>query len=237
MNEGLVVFVRGLIAFFTLLIFARLLGKQQVSELTLFEYILGITIGSTASTLTSDLSSAAWPHWVGVGIWTGLVLLVQWITLKSKKLFKYINGEPVIIILNGKIMDDSMRKMRYTLYDLLEQLRNMGIFDIGEVEFAILETNGKLSVLKKSQYQPLTPNDMNVPTDYKGISTELIFNGIIIDNHLKNLNLDRQWLFGELNKKGIQDASEVFFATLDTSGNLYVDTYKDKIDFNPNMNR
>ena len=81
MNEAAVVFVRGIISFLTLLIFTRLLGKQQVSELTFFDYILGITIGSIAATLTTDLSSRAWPHWVGLATWTGAVWFLQWITL------------------------------------------------------------------------------------------------------------------------------------------------------------
>jgi uncharacterized membrane protein YcaP (DUF421 family) len=229
LNEAAVVFVRGIISFITLLIFARILGKQQVSELTFFDYILGITIGSIAATLTTDLSSRAWPHWVGLATWTAAVWFVQWITLRSRALAKYLNGEPVILIMNGRIMEKNLRKMRYTVDELLTQLRHEKIFDLGVVEFAVLETNGKISVLKKSQYAPATPHDLNIPTKYKGINAELIYDGLIIDDNLKRVNLDRTWLEKQLKALNIKSPGEVFLAVLNTEGELYVDLYKDHL--------
>lgn len=235
MNEALVVFVRGLIGFFTMLIFARMLGKQQISQLTFFDYILGITIGSTASTLTTDLSSSAWPHWIGVVTWCIAVFIFQLISTKSRTCEQYINGEPEIVIMNGKIMEETMKKMRYTINDLLEQLRLKDIFDISQVEFAILETNGELSILKKAEYQCLTPKDMNLSPQPAGLSTEVIFNGIVIENNLRILNLNRKWLEDELKKMNIINPSEVFFATLDPSKKLYVDLFKDHVLKNTNI--
>src|SRR5690554_1714843 len=229
MNEGVVVFVRGIIAFIKLHIFTRMLGKQQVSQLTFFAYILGITIGSIAATLTTDLSSRAWAHWVGLTTWTGAVWFVQWLTLRSRAVSKYLNGEPVILVMNGQIMEDNLKKMRYTLDELLLQLRENNVFDLGTVEFAVLETNGKLSVLKKSQYAPATPDDLDIPTKYKGISTELIYDGIIIDKNLKRVNLNRTWLKQQLKSLDIKSPEQVFLAALDTEGQLYVDLYKDHL--------
>jgi uncharacterized membrane protein YcaP (DUF421 family) len=229
LNEGIVVVVRGIIAFFSLLVFTRLLGKQQVSQLTLFEYINGITIGSMASTLTTDLSSAAWPHWVGLVVWALLVFLVQLSSIKFPQLSHYINGKPQVLIANGKILETTMKEIRYSLYDLLEQLRTNDIFDIGQVEFAILETNGKLTVQKKSQYQPVTPKDMNISTDYQGLSTEIIYNGIILEHNLQKLNLDKIWLNSQLKSRGIKSPTEVYLAMLNTSGELFIDLYKDRL--------
>lgn len=229
MNEGIVVVVRGIIAFFSLLIFTRLLGKQQVSQLTLFEYINGITIGSMASTLTTDLSSAAWPHWVGLVVWALLVFLVQLSSIKFPQLSHYINGKPQVLIANGKILETTMKEIRYSLYDLLEQLRTNDIFDINQVEFAILETNGKLTVQKKSQYQPVTPKDMNISTDYQGLSTEIIYNGIILEHNLQKLNLDKIWLNSQLKSRGIKSPTEVYLAMINTSGELFIDLYKDRL--------
>ncbi len=120
-----------------------------------------------------------------------------------------------------------MKNMRYRLTDLMEQLRLKGVFDLSQVEFAVLETNGQLSVLKKSQFQPVTPQDMNIATDYTGISVDLIYDGQIMEQNLAQVNLDRAWLEGQLQKLGIKSPGEVFAALLDTNGNLYVDTYKD----------
>jgi uncharacterized membrane protein YcaP (DUF421 family) len=226
-NEGLVVVVRSVIGFFTLLILARVLGKQQISQLTFFDYVLGITIGSIAATLSVDLSSRAWPHWVGLMVWAVIVWGLQWFTLKFRSAGKYIVGEPTVVIMNGQIMEDAMRSIRYTLADLLEQLRDKGVFDLKQVGFAVVETDGKISVLLKPQFLPATPQDLNLPTKDMGLSTELIYDGLIIDENLKQANVDRLWLEKELKNKGIHQISEVFLANLDSSGNLYLDTYKD----------
>lgn len=229
MNEGIVVFVRAIIAFFSLLIFARLLGKKQVSQLTLFDYILGITIGSMAASITTDLSSRAWPHWIGLFTWVAAGFVVDLLTTKSRYAAKYIEGEPTIIIMNGKILEGNMRKLRYNATNLQQQLRSKDIFDLSEVHFAVLEPNGELSVLKKPELQPLTPKDMNITVPNTGIGTELIYDGIVIDMNLKQINRNRKWLNSELKKYGVKDPSEVFLATFEASGSLYVDKYKDKI--------
>lgn len=229
MNEAAVTFARGVIAFITLLIFTRVLGKQQVSQLTFFDYILGITIGSIAATLTTDLSSRAWPHWIGLVTWSAAVYFLQWLTICNRKISKYLNGEPIILIMNGQIMENNLTKIRHSMDELLGQLRNQGVFDIGVVEFAVLEINGQLSILKKSQHVPVTPQDLNLPTKYKGISTELIYDGLVIEANLQQANLDRTWLDNQLHALNIDSPSEVFLALLNAEGELYVDLYKDHL--------
>lgn len=229
MNEGLVVLVRSIIGFFSLLIFARILGKEQISQLTFFDYVLGITIGSVAASLTTDLSSRAWPHWVGLITWSALGYLMQIITMKFRYAAKYIEGEPTIVIMNGKIMEDVLKKMKYRASDILVLLRSQGIFDVNEVDFAIVEPNGQLSILKKPEYRPATPKDMNIPVSPTGISTELIYDGILIEENLRQLNKDKAWLMNQLKMKGINDISEAFLVTLNPAGDLYVDKYDDHI--------
>lgn len=228
MNEALVVCVRGIISFFTLLIFTRALGKQQMGQITFFDYIIGITIGSFAATLTVDLSSSAWPHWVGILTWIVLGILMQMISLKSKKISKYINDEPVIVIYNGKVICESLEKIKFTFNEFLEELRLKDIFDINEVKFAIIEANGKLSALKKDQFQNLI-DSMNIPEKDKNIKDELIFNGLIIDENLSRLKFNREWLFHQLKSKGYDSPIEVFYAYLDSSKVLIIDPYKNKI--------
>ena len=229
MNETLMVLVRGVIAVFTLFIFARILGKQQMSQLTYFDYILGITIGSIAATLTTNLGNNTWSEWVGLFTWFVLVFIIQMIAIKSRYIAKYMDGEPTVVIMNGHIMEDAMKTMRYSIDHLLGQLRLKGIFDLTQVEFAVLETNGKLSVQKKSEFQPVTAKDLNLSTSYSGLSTEVIFDGIVLDQNMEQLKLDRLWLDAELKKLGIDDYSEVALASLDTAGRLYVDTYNDRL--------
>ncbi|MCB2299380.1 DUF421 domain-containing protein [Clostridium tagluense] len=229
MNEGLIVLVRGIIGFFTLLIFTRILGKQQVSQLTFFDYVVGITIGSTASSLTTDLTSRAWPHWVGLFTWTALCLILQLITLKSKTAEKYLDGQPTIVIINGKILEQSMKKFRYTIGDLLSQLRDKDIFDIDQVAYAILEKDGQLSILKKTQYDPVTPKDLNLKTSPASIDFEVIYDGSILQDSLDKINRNERWLMKQLKSKGINDASEVFLAIYNATSGLHIDLYKDHI--------
>lgn len=229
MNEGLVVLVRSIISFFSLLIFAKILGKQQISQLTFFDYTLGITIGSIAATLTTDLSSRAWPHFVGLFAWAFLGYLMQLITEKWRYAAKYIEGEPTIIIMNGKIMEDALKKMKYTAADIMGLLRIKDVFDLSQVDFAIIEPNGQLSVLKKPEYEPLTPKDMSIIKAPSGISTELIYDGILIDQNLKQLNKSKEWLMDQLRMHEVKDISDVFLATLTPSGSLFIDKYDDHI--------
>jgi uncharacterized membrane protein YcaP (DUF421 family) len=229
MSEGLVVFVRAIIAFFSLLIFARLLGKEQISQLTFFDYVLGITIGSIAAELTTDLSSRAWPHWVGLFVWAALGFLMEVISMKWRYAAKFLEGEPTIVIMNGKIMEGALRKMQMRASDILTLLRVNGIFDINEVDMAIIETNGQLSVLKRAIHKPLTPKDMNVPVTDNGISTELVYDGILIEENLRQLNKDTAWLMEQLKQQGIHDVADAFLVTLNPGGSLYVDKYEDHI--------
>lgn len=229
MNEGLVVFVRAVISFFTLLIFARALGKEQISQLTFFDYIVGITIGSIASEATVDLSSRAWPHWVGLLSWALLAYLMEFISLRWRYAAKIIEGEPTIVIFHGKILENVLRKMKFRVSDILELLRNQGIFDLNEVDCAIIEPNGNLSVLKKPEYLPLTPKDMNIKVQFTGISTELIYDGVLIEENLEQMNKNKKWLINQLKKQGIKDISEVFLMTLNDAGSIYIDKYEDHI--------
>ncbi|WP_167935749.1 DUF421 domain-containing protein [Halothermothrix orenii] len=118
----------------------------------------------------------------------------------------------------------------YQIEDLRAQLRDKGIFRMADVEFAILETSGQLSVLKKSQQQPVTRNDLNLQTNYEGLSRKIIFEGKIMKDKLRELNLTEKWLKDELKKQGITDIKDVMYAALDTQGNLFVDKYHDETD-------
>ncbi len=229
MNEGLVVLVRSIIGFFTLLIFTRIIGKEQLSQLTFFDYVLGITIGSIAGTLTTDLSSRAWPHWVGLLAWSALGYLMELITLKWHYAAKMLEGEPVIVIMKGKIMEKVLKKAKYRASDILALLRNQGVFDPNQVEYAIIEPNGQLSILKKPEFQPVTPKDMNIQVQDSGISTELVYDGILIEENLRQLNKDKDWLMNELRQHGVYSLSEVFLVALNSEGSLYIDKYEDHL--------
>ncbi|GAA0178701.1 DUF421 domain-containing protein [Clostridium sediminicola] len=234
MDEALVVCFRGIIGFFTLLIFARALGKQQLGEISYFDYILGITIGSFAANLTIDLSSAAWPHWIGLFTWTVMGILMQFISLKSKKAADYINDHPIIVIHNGKVLAKNLKEVKFTFSELLEQLRIKDIFDINEVKFAIIEANGQVSILKQEDFKNIILS-MNIPKNDCSINNGLIFSGIVINDNLSKVNIDEQWLLNNLKKQKVNNYSEVFYAFMDSNNKLKLSLYKDNIISNKNI--
>lgn len=226
MNEAIHVVFRSAVAFITLLVLTRILGKQQVSQLTFFDYVIGITVGSIAADII-DFDKNLLLQIIGLVAWMALAFLMQVLTLKSRKFGKLIDSDPTLVIKNGKMLEQNMSKMRYKNKELMEQLRLKGVFNLADVEFAILETNGNLSVLKKSQQLPLTPNDLNIQTKYVGLPTSLILEGQIIRENLEKCKLDYPWLLDRLREQGITDLKEVLIASLDSSGNLYIDKYDD----------
>lgn len=228
-DETLVVIVRVIISFFTLLIYTRLLGKQEVGQLTFFDYINGITIGSIAATLATDLSSKAWAHWIGLSGYALLTYLLQFITVKNRYLGKVLDGEPTVVIENGKILEKNLVKMRIKVGELMLLLRDRGIFDITQVEFAIFEINGKLSVLQKSEYLPLTPKDLNIQGSPSGLSTEVIQDGIVIEQNLRQRKKDQNWLLQQLRANGVEDIKQVFYALILPNDQLYIDKYEDHV--------
>lgn len=218
------------LVFLLLLLLTRLIGKKFLAQMTFFDFATGITMGTIGGAYVTTEVKGLYVL-ISPIILTLLVLLTGYITFRNPFARKLIEGEPLVLIQNGKIFEQNMKKVRYNSDDLLMQLREKDIFDLGEVEFAILEPHGKLSVLKKSQNLPLTPKDLNISTQYKGVSSEIIRNGKIVEQNLKQNNLSHEWLYNELASHKINNIRDVFLATLSTDGNLYVDIKDDRLEY------
>ncbi len=213
---------RTVILFLLVMITIRIMGKRQVGELQPFELVVAIIIAELASIPMEDKET---PLINGIiPIITLLILQVSfsYISLKNERIRNIISGTPSILIENGKINEKELKKLRYNLSDLLEQLRIKNISNIADVEFATLETSGELSVIPKSQKKPLTPEDLNISTEYEGLSLPLVMDGKVIFNNLIKANLDINWLYNILKKHNINDPKNVLFASLDTKGNIYL---------------
>ncbi|QGG47536.1 YetF domain-containing protein [Heliorestis convoluta] len=221
------ILIRGFAAYTFLLLFTRLLGRQLISQMTLFEYVVGITIGSLAADMTLAGSDNFWDGALALAVWIVLPILLGWFTLRSFWLRKIVEGEPSIIIVNGTIDKQALQRHRFNLDDLLSNLREQGVFNLHDIEFAILETDGSVSVLQKSQKRPVTPEDLHLSTSYTGLPTTLLEDGQIIEHRLREIRLSKEWLLTQLRNRGIKDINEVFIAQIDTEGKLYVDLKKD----------
>jgi len=210
------------ISVLTLFILTRLIGKKQMSQLTFFDYVIGISIGSIAAEYAVHADVGAREGITALVVFTIFSLVVSFVSVNSYIGRKLLDGMPIILIENGKVIESGLKKTKLTVNDLLEECRQKDVFDIAGIEFAILETSGKLSVLLKSQNQPLTPGDMSVPTDYEGLCVNVIIDGKIIQEHLRTANIDENWLRGELRNQNYEDCSNILLAYLDSKGTLVV---------------
>ncbi|MDQ0655876.1 MULTISPECIES: DUF421 domain-containing protein [unclassified Paenibacillus] len=228
MEETWVVAVRSIIAFLTLIIYTRVLGKQQMGNLTYFDYINGITIGSIAGTFATDLSSKAWIHFVALTIFTIITIIFQYITLKNRTISKLMDSDPTLIIQNGKILEQNLSKMRVKFDELTMMLRQKDVFDITTLDYAILEPDGSLSVVLKPENQPVTAKDMHMHPPKSKLMTEIIIDGLLIKQNLEERNKDINWLSEQLKKQKIT-IQDIAFAAILPNDKLYVDLFEDKI--------
>jgi len=231
LNPYMEILLKSLGAFVAVIFITRLVGKSQVGGLTITDWVNGIVVGSIAASLVTSVGVPAGYYVMGLLLFMSFTILAQWLEMKLRPVHKILSDEPTVVVHNGKILEGRMRKMRYTVDDLTSQLREKGAFNVADVEFAIAEPDGQLSVLLKSQAAPVTPQDLNIPTRYQGVPSELVVDGVIIEQNLKQNNLDEDWLLGELQKQGIESLQEVFYASLDTDGNLYIDKKRDDLEY------
>jgi len=222
------VVLRSITAFFVLLILARLMGKTQISQLTFFDYVVGITIGSIAAITSTNVNSPIIGGLIALTLWAALALASHALVLKSIPARKLLQGEPTVVIRNGKLMEDSMARSQYNVDELMLQLRQQKVFDLSKVQQAVLETNGKLSVLLKADEAAPTRKDLQIDTSSMGGQpVVLVVGGNIAYHRLKEMKLDENWLMEQLKAQGINRVDEVVVAQLGTSGELYVDTKSD----------
>jgi len=230
LNEILKVVLKTSISFVVLLISIRLLGKKQIGHLTFFNYITGITIGSIAANIISFTDEPFIYGLIGLICWCLLNVMIDYINLKSNKIRTLIDGEPTLVIKNGKILKKALASARINLADLTMILREKNIFSLKEVDYAIVEPNGRISVLKKQAEQPITKADLKIPImPAQYLPTKIISDGQLIPNSLKELKLNQTWLENELNAQGITSINEVFYAEIETNGSLFVECNQDSL--------
>lgn len=216
------IIIKPTIAFVLLLILARLLGKKQMSQMTFFNYVTGITIGSLAANIITFNDKHIWDEVVGLIWWCILTALLAYITLKSAKLRLVIDGQPAILIKDRVLQQKELKRTRISVDDLTMMLREQNIFSIAEIDYAILEPNGKLSVLKVQEQLNVTRKDMNItPTKEKYLPAELINDGKIVFDTLSDYNLNELWLKKELKHKKIENIEDVLYAEIQSDGSVY----------------
>ncbi|WP_281888361.1 DUF421 domain-containing protein [Paenibacillus sp. YYML68] len=228
MEDWLHIAWRSLAAVVILFAITRFLGKKQISQLTFFEYITGIAIGELAGFISTDIEAHFLHGITALSIWFTLPFVMELLTLRSKRLRDFFEGTGTVFIRNGRILERNLRKERYTADELLEQLRTKNVFRVADVEFAVLEASGELSVLQRKEVQPVTPSQLGLETEPERESYTVIMDGVLQEDGLKESPRSSEWLSGELEKLGLQ-MKDVFLAEVDSGGGLYIDTYEDAV--------
>lgn len=221
-NEILAVIIRALTSLITLFLITKLIGRKQVSELSLFDYVIGISIGNFAAEATMNLDINLSNGIVSVLIFGFVAYFVSIATMKSICLRRFFIGVPTVIIQNGKIIENSLKKVKFDINDLLEECRINGYFDISEIEYALMEANGKISFLPKGENKPVTLKDMNIKPDKQCLCSNVIIDGNIMKNNLNNSGKDESWLSKELRVKGYKSIDNILLATLDINEKLVI---------------
>lgn len=215
--------IRSSCAFFAILLLARIIGKKQLSQLTFFHYVTGITFGSIAAEISAQVETPFLDGLVSLIWWSVLTILVSLLTLKSKKARVLFDDKPMILIQKGIILNDNLKKSRLHIDELTMLLREQSIFSLDEVHYAVFETNGQLSVLKKPLMRSATKEDVQIAAPApQFLPTELISDGKIISENLSELNLTEEWLLKKLAKKNISSVTDVYYAQVLENGSLYI---------------
>ena len=228
--DNIDILFRNLIAVGILFLVTVTIGKKLISQLNFFDFIVGITIGSIAAALSVD-KTITYPHGIiSLLIWGLIPLVVARIALANIRARRRLDGVPTLLVEKGKILEDNLKKEKYHVNDLLEELRLKGVFNIADLNFAILETSGQISVQLKPEKQPVTVSDLNLSPTQQGLCANLIIDGQILYQHLKLANRDEAWLREELKKRNIENVAQVLLASMNGNGNLYIDVKDDQVE-------
>ena len=216
------IFIKSIWSILALFFLTKIMGRKQLSQLNLYDYVVGITIGSVAADISVDLESHFMYGIIVMVVYTLVSVLISHFTAKSIKLRRFVIGSPIIVIEDGKIIEDNVERAKLDISDLLQEARTNGYFDISEIEFAIMEANGKVSFMPKSKYAPLTPSDAKVKVDYKGLCANLVIDGNIMSNNLKVIKKDDKWLLTRLKKEGYNHVEDLLLVTCDSKEKLTI---------------
>ncbi|CEG28682.1 DUF421 domain-containing protein [Bacillus sp. B-jedd] len=227
MPVSLLIF-RLFLSFVVLMAFTRLMGRKEISQMTFFNFVSAISIGTIGASLAIDPTISIRNGVIALSAWTLFTITIGLLDMKSKTARTIFEGKPVIVIKKGDVIEEELLKARLDMDALIALLRKKNVFSLAEVDYAIFETDGTLSVLKKEEKHPVTKSDMNMGKKSHAkfpIATAVVSDGQILQENLKNLNLDKEWLNQQIQSAGSRP-EDVFYAEVQKDGTLYID-YKD----------
>lgn len=218
----LLIITKGLFSIVTLFLLSKMMGRKQVRELNLFDYIIGISIGSVAAEMTLNDNINFLEGLLGLFVYAFISYCITKLTIKSIAARRFITGTPCILIERGKILYESLKRSKIDVNDLLQEARSRGYFNLSQVEYAILEPDGEISFLLKSKYQPVTRTDMKLKTTYEGLCCNAVIDGKIMEDNLKTIGKDVKWLQTRLKNNHYDKVEDLVLVLIDSKEKFYI---------------
>lgn len=222
MQEILHVTVLSISSFIVIFLLAKLMGYRQMSQMSMFDYINGITIGSIAAEMATSLEESFVQPLTAMVVYAILTLFLSLLTSKSIRARRFVEGEPLVLVNNGEMYRDNLRKAKIDVTELLVQCRINGYFDISKIQTAVLEGNGKISFLPKVSDRPATPADMQLSPQQDYMVANVILDGKVMKKNLQHTGNDEKWLRNQIQGQGAKKIEDVLLATCDTSNQVTV---------------
>ncbi|MCL6600455.1 MAG: DUF421 domain-containing protein [Alicyclobacillus macrosporangiidus] len=213
--------LRSIFGFLAMILLARLVSQK-------WTVVAGVAVGALAALVSVNRAFNFYHALVVFVTWGVLVFALQWASLYSETLRSFVNGTPTVLIRHGKVLEKNLRQAKMTVNDMMSLLREKEAFKLADVEFGVLEPDGQVSVMKRSDVQPLTPKDTHLPVENERAPYVVIADGNLIPQNLANAGYERAWLWDEIRRQGAKDWKDVFLAQVDSQGNVYVDLYEDE---------
>ncbi len=224
--------IKGILIYVLALILSKLIGIKIISQMNFFDFIVGVSVGSMIAKIIINKDHVVFSGIVALVTFALLTILTSYLNLKSYSARRIINAKTLILVENGRIIDKNLKRLRITINELMMKLREKDVFNLEDVQFAIMESNGQLSVLIKANKKPITPYDMELKVRSSSLVNDIIIDEKTVDKNLKIAGIDEKWLQSELKKKNINNFEEVFYAGVDQNKKLIISKkYPD--DFNP----
>ncbi len=205
-----------------LFILTKIMGNREISQLNMFDYIVGITIGSIAAEMATSLENNFWEPVVAMIVYGLVATGISYVTCKSIKFRRLVSGRGKILLDNGKLYRKNFIKAKLDINEFLMQARINGYFNIADIQTAILESNGKISFLPVSSKRPVNPEDLNLNPPCDNVVINVILDGVVLKENLEQTGKDIKWLEKELEKQNISNLKDIFLATYDNNQNLSV---------------
>ena len=222
MNEILLTILRSIVSLALLFLLTKWMGRKQISQMTFFDYCIGISIGSIASEIAANADGSISDGITALIVYALIAILISILTNKSIVLRRFFTGTPTILVQNGKWVEKNFKKEKFDINDFLAECRVKDIFDVADIEYAIMESNGRISILPKAEKQPVTPKDLKLDVNPSVLLANVIMDGHILKQNLSRISKSEQWLRERLKQHKLGKPENIFLATCDLEGNLNI---------------